>query len=310
MALPNLFVVGAPKCGTTSLHRYLGQHPDIAMSAVKEPKFFLADGVRPRHRGPGDERACRAYVVDRDAYEALFTYPHGPHTYAGESTPYYLWDHLAAGRIHALVPDSRLVAVLREPTMRAYSNWADLREQGREKLDFTSALAAEAERHELDWEPFWQYRDLGLYGEQLTRLYTVFPRHQVKVLLAEDLADDPDVAVAGVFSFLGLDPLGSPLEVTRLNQTMYKPVDRRSRALETLFEQGQRARPLVPRPVRRLARRAVRRGLRSQATAGTHGVRVRREYGDLFAADRPVLEGLGIDVAVWDEPLSAGGPEA
>ncbi len=189
------------------------------------------------------------------------------------------------------MPDARLVAVLREPTMRAYSNWADLREQGREKLDFASALAAEAERRELDWEPFWQYRDLGLYGEQLTRLFEVFPPSWVKVLLAEDLAEDADAAVAGVFSFLGLDPLGAPLEMIRLNQTMYKPVDRRSRALEVLFEQGQRARPLAPRPVRRLAREAVRRGMRSQATAGTHGVRVRREYGDLFAADRAVRRG-------------------
>ncbi len=55
--LPNLFVVGAPKSGTTALHRYLDQHPQVAMSAVKEPKFFLADGRAPAHRGPGDERA-------------------------------------------------------------------------------------------------------------------------------------------------------------------------------------------------------------------------------------------------------------
>ena len=56
MPLPNLFVIGAPKCGTTSLHRYLDQHPRISMSAVKEPKFFLAQGSRPHHHGPGDER--------------------------------------------------------------------------------------------------------------------------------------------------------------------------------------------------------------------------------------------------------------
>jgi len=306
VTLPNLFVVGAPKCGTTSLHRYLGQHPMIAMSAVKEPKFFLADGTRPRHRGPGDERACRAYVVDRDAYEALFAYPRGDPSYAGESSPYYLWSPDAAARIRALVPDARLVAILREPTMRAYSNWSDLREQGREKLDFASALAAEEERRKLDWEPFWFYRDLGLYGAQLTRLFDVFPRAQVKVVLTEDLTADPEGTVGDVFSFLGLEPLPTPLDDVRLNQTMYKPVDRRSRILEAMLEHGQRARPVVPRFVRRVAREAVRRGLRSQATAGSHGVRVRREYGDLFAADRHVLAGLGLDVARWDAADHAG----
>jgi hypothetical protein len=298
--LPNLFVIGAPKCGTTSLHRYLAQHPRISMSAVKEPKFFLADGVRPHHAGPGDERATRAYVVDRDAYEALFAYPPGPGGYAGESSPYYLWDPGAAPKIRALVPDARLVAVLREPTLRAFSNWSDLREQHREKLDFASAMSAEEERRQMNWEPFWLYRQLGLYGDQLARLFTVFPREQVKVLLAEDLADAPDRTVEEVFAFLGLEPLAGPLEDERLNQTMYTPVDRKSRVLETLLDRGQRARPVVPRRVRRLAREAVRRRLRSQATSGSHGARLRHEYVEAFAEDRRVLEALGIHVAHWD----------
>jgi hypothetical protein len=306
VALPNLFVIGAPKCGTTSLHGYLAQHPRIAMSAVKEPKFFLADGTRPHHRGPGDDRADRAYVVDRAAYEALFTYPPGPGGYAGESSPYYLWDHHAATRLRELVPEARLVAVLREPTLRAYSNWADLREQGREKLDFASAMSAEEERRQLDWEPFWFYRDLGLYGRQLRTLFSVFDRAQVKVLLAEDLADAPDRSVGEVFSFLGLEPLAGPLEDARLNQTMYKPVDVKSRMLESLFERGQRARPVVPRPLRRLGREVVRRGLRSQATSGSHGHRLRHEYLEVFVEDRRVLESLGIDVTRWDGRDEAG----
>ena len=298
MALPNLFVVGAPKCGTTSLHRYLGQHPRIAMSKVKEPKFFLTDGARPRFRGPGDERAGRAYVIDRHAYEALFDQP-GPGGYAGESSPYYLWDPSAAPRIRALVPDARLVAALREPTARAYSNWSDLREQGREKLDFASALAAEAERQELGWEPFWAYRSLGLYGEQLARLFEVFPPAQVKVILAEDLAESPDRVLGDLFAFLGLDPRPGPLAEERRNQTMYGPVDRRSRVVETLFDQGQRLRPVVPPPLRKVGRALVQRRLRSQATAGGHGARLRSRFGDLFAEDRRRLEDLGIDVARW-----------
>ena len=272
------------------------------MSAVKEPKFFLVDGSRPRYHGPGDERACRAYVVERASYEALFSYPPEPGGYAGESSPYYLWDPEAAPRIRALVPDARLVVVLREPTLRAYSNWADLREQGREKLDFASAIAAEAQRREMDWEPFWLYRALGLYGQQLTRLFTVFPRRQVTIILAENLARDPDATVGTVVASLGLEPLSAPLEDRRLNQTMYTPVDRKSRAVEAVLERGRFARSVVPPPVRRLAREVVRRSLRSQATEGSHRMRLSQEYGELFSQDRQVLEGLGLDVSLWDQP--------
>lgn len=302
--LPNLFVIGAPKCGTTALHRYLDMHPRIAMSAVKEPKFFLTDGTRPRHRGPGDERACRRYVVDRDAYEALFELPAGAGSYAGESSPYYLWDPAAAPRIKALVPDARLVALVREPTMRAFSNWADLREQGREKLDFASALAAEEERRHLDWEPFWLYRSLSLYGEQLTRLYTVFPRRQVTVVRAEDLAADPDAVLATVFSFLGLEPLSEPIPTARRNETMYIPVNAWGRAVDHTFLRGQRLRPVVPRPVRRLGRALVTRTLRLQATSGSHAGRLRRDYAHLFADDRRLLDALGIDTAGWEDGKS------
>jgi hypothetical protein len=87
---------------------------------------------------------------------------------------------------------------------------------------------------------------------------------------------------------------------------MYKPVDRKSRLLEALFERGQRARPLVPPSVRRLAREAVRRRLRSQATSGSHGSRLRHEYVEAFTDDRRVLEGLGIDVTRWAQQGDAG----
>ena len=304
MPLPNLFVIGAPKCGTTSLHRYLDQHPRISMAAVKEPKFFLATG---RARPPRSRRTSAPIGPTSSiaAYERLFTYPPGPGRTRGVLSLLSVATRRRPG-IRELVPDARLVAILREPTLRAYSNWADLREQGREKLDFASAMAAEQEREQLDWEPFWFYRQLGLYGEQLARLFTVFPREQVWVLLADDLAAAPDRAVGEVFAFLGLEPLGRPLEDERLNQTMYRPVDRKSRILETLLERGQRARAGGPAPGPpgrpdscagdcAPRRRAVPR-LASAA-------RVRRD----LAADRQVLEHLGIDVSRWDSSGSEDG---
>ena len=135
----------------------------------------------------------------------------------------------------------------------------------------------------------------------------MFPRAQVKVLLAEDLAEAPDRTVEEVFAFLGVEPLSGALEEARLNQTMYRPVDRKTRFLEALLDKGQRARPMVPRALRRVGREAVRSRLRSQATSGSHGSRLRHAYVDVFAEDRRVLEGLGVDVSRWDrsDPASA-----
>src|SRR5580693_5805887 len=104
MALPDFFVAGAPKAGTTALHAALAQHPALFLSAVKEPKFFLTDGPPPVQGGPGDARTYREHVWRREDYEALFSdAPAG--ALRGESTPFYLYSHGAQQRIRALIPD-------------------------------------------------------------------------------------------------------------------------------------------------------------------------------------------------------------
>src|SRR4051794_23076721 len=108
MPLPDFLVIGAPKAGTTALHAALTRHPGLYLSPVKEPKFFLCDGERPRraeHRGPGDAHSRREWVWHRDRYEALFAEaPAG--ALRGESTPFYLWDRAAHERIARTVPEA------------------------------------------------------------------------------------------------------------------------------------------------------------------------------------------------------------
>ena len=101
MALPDFFVAGAPKAGTTAVHAALARHPSLYMSAVKEPKFFLTDGPPPTRGGPGDVQTYREHVWRRDQYEALFD-PAPPGTLRGESTPFYLYNRDAQRRIRAL----------------------------------------------------------------------------------------------------------------------------------------------------------------------------------------------------------------
>src|SRR5215469_12290659 len=167
MALPDFFVAGAPKAGTTALHAALARHPSLHLSAVKEPKFFLTDGPPPAQGGPGDARTYREHVWRRADYEALFdTAPAG--TLRGESTPFYLYNFAAQQRIRALIPAARLIAVLRDPVERAHSNWAHLWSAGLEPIgDFVLACAEEPRRIEAGWASFWHYTALGQYGEQL-----------------------------------------------------------------------------------------------------------------------------------------------
>ncbi len=205
MALPDFLLVGAPKAGTTALHVALARHPQLHLSPVKEPKFFLTDGGPPRGPGgPGDAQTFRDYVWRREDYEALFD-ARPPGTLAGESTTLYLRDPAAHERIAATVPAARLVAVIRDPVDRAHSNWTHLRSSGLEpEADFLRACELEESRIARGWGPFWRYVDLGRYGAQLAHLFSVFPAEQVLVVLYRDLRRDPVATLDRICAFLGV----------------------------------------------------------------------------------------------------------
>jgi len=206
MAGPDFFIIGAPKAGTTALHAALARHPDLYLSPVKEPKYFMCDGPPPRrqHRGPGDAHSRNEWIWRREQYEALFGAA-PPGVPRGESTPFYLYDRRAQRRIRRDVPHARLVAILRDPVDRAYSNWMHLRSDGLEpEADFLAALRLEPHRKRTGYAPFWHYRGLGLYGEQLEHLFGLFPREQVHVLRYRDLVDRPQGALDDVCAFLGV----------------------------------------------------------------------------------------------------------
>src|SRR5260370_27504415 len=121
MALPDFFVAGAPKAGTTAVHAALARHPSLYMSAVKEPKFFLTDGPPPTRGGPGDMQTYREHVWPRDEYEALFD-PAPSGNLCGESTPLFLSNPDAQRRIRAPLPTARLIVIPPQPAARTRSN--------------------------------------------------------------------------------------------------------------------------------------------------------------------------------------------
>jgi hypothetical protein len=245
VALPDFFIAGVPKAGTTALHSALARHPALYMSPVKEPKFFLTDGPPPAEGGPGDAKTYREHIWKRADYEALFDHaPAG--ALKGESTPFYLYNRDAQRRIKALIPDARLIIVLRDPIERAHSNWTHLWSAGLDPIaDFVQACDREATRAAAGWAEFWRYVDLGTYGKQLEHLYSLFPREHVLVFRYRSLITDPAHSLDQVCTFLGVQ--ASVLtELPRENVTAHPHPSRKYQAVATARRASAAISALLP----------------------------------------------------------------
>jgi len=203
--LPDFLIIGAAKSGTTSLFYQLRDHPEIFCPPVKELNFFSQgdEGLRPGS-GPGDPQAT-IWVDSVDSYVGQFQEKQ-EHQVAGEASVSYLYSPVSARNIKQIVPNARLIMVLRDPVERAWSNYCHMVRDGRESLDFKEALSQEDERIEADWEFSWHYKNLGLYGGQLSRFLDHFPRERLKVFLFRELKADTAGVVQRIFRFLGVDP--------------------------------------------------------------------------------------------------------
>jgi Sulfotransferase family len=308
MALPDFLVIGAPKAGTTALHAALARHPALYMSPIKEPKFFLSDGPPPTRGGPGDALTYREHVWQRADYEALFdAAPAG--ALRGEATPLYMHDRAAMRRIHDLIPETRLIAVLRDPVERAHSNWTHLWSAGLEPIgDFVQACAEEPRRVEAGWASFWHYTGLGRYGEQLDYVFSLFPREQVHVVRYRHLVDQPTATIDGICAFLGVEP-GVVGEVPRQNVTAHPEATLAHRAVARALRVGAAAGRFLPGAgsgavTGRLERFLQRNSRERQPLSWDQ----RQELIPRFESDLKLLENvLGEDFSDWRLPRDRSG---
>ena len=201
--LPDFLILGAQKAGTTALYAYLRRHPDITGPSWKEVSYF------DRHyaRGPSWYRGNFPNLL-RSRGELV-----------GEASPSYLFHPLGPERVKELVPEARLIALVRNPVDRALSHYNHELALGRESLSFEEALAAEEERLDGEVErlcadpryfsrAWWShtYKARGRYAEQLERWLEAFPREQLLILPSEELLAEPEQAHARVLEFLGAAP--------------------------------------------------------------------------------------------------------
>lgn len=208
MTLPNFFIIGAAKSGTSSLYKYLKQHPEIYMSPIKEPHFFSFDSESKLTKGPGDP--IPKAITDFETYQALYEGVRDEKA-VGEASTSYLYRPEAAQRIHDLLPEAKLIAILRNPAERAFSAYMHVLRDGRETADsFAEALKLEEARKKKHWEPIWHFTSVGLYYEQLTRYYNLYERSQIKVFLYEELLHHQQALLKETFYFLGVNPNFAP----------------------------------------------------------------------------------------------------
>jgi hypothetical protein len=209
--LPDFIIIGAQKSGTSSLYRYLAQHPQVRESTVKEVHYF--DG--------GLEDGIDTYALGPRWYKAHFPLASemAPGQVAYEASPLYLLHPLAAARIAGLMPQAKLVAILRNPTDRALSHYFhnvrnNPKRRFQEDLGPGEAMAAEDGRlaqvlargdYKSEAYRAYTYKARGRYLEQLERYQAHFPTENLLVLRAEDLFEDPAGLMGGLCDFLGLD---------------------------------------------------------------------------------------------------------
>lgn len=183
---PDFIIIGAGKCGTTSLHRYINEHPDIYLCPIKETYFFIEESIRRKRKSFGA-------ISDPKDYYALFENAPEKSVIGEISTNYYAYP-ASAKIIHDALPHTKIIAILRDPANRAFSSYQMRVRGGHEKREFDSIIA-EDNRHVIR----------GFYYRQLLPYFELFDREQIKILFFEDLCRDSVKFVQDLFEYLGVD---------------------------------------------------------------------------------------------------------
>ncbi|MET3698879.1 sulfotransferase domain-containing protein [Bacillus oleivorans] len=200
--VPDFLIIGAQKCGTTSLYNYLIQHPQIIPAQTKEIHFFDI------HFNKGWEWYCRQFPLALKPKENGIT---------GEASPYYIFHPHAPNRIFDLMPKVKLIILLRNPVDRAYSHYHLIGRMGKETLSFKAAIQKEESRlkpelkrmlenenyHSTTYQ-YYSYLARGRYVEQLKTWMNLFPKEQFLIIQSEEFYCNPANTFQRVLEFLGL----------------------------------------------------------------------------------------------------------
>ena len=297
-AAPNMFVLGAPKCGTHTLHYDLGQHPEIFMTVVKEARFFNID----RHYAEGFAQYLSTHFSNT-----------GDCPIRGEASPGYLRHHdkvIARMKAHLDPAGLKFIVILRDPVARAWSHYLHNRRTGHEDLPFPAALEQEAHRAQERPDAWLGYVRDGLYGEQLARWFDGFPRESFFVAFTDELAANQADLLARLCTFLGVD---SSFAFTKEAQVgaFTEPRFRFVRdALRKQWAGKGLLKAVLPGDMRRGLRHQVERANETPSKAPQLDPATAEQLRATFREDVERLEAiLGLDLARWKPPDAAAVPK-
>jgi hypothetical protein len=214
--IPDFLIIGAGKCGTTSLFMYLKQHPDIFIPSVKEPNFYGYENKSPKDFGEGLASATHFHesVTSFPAYINLFK-DALPSQIKGEMSNTYMYHDQAPERIKHYNPDMKLIAILRQPAGRLYSRFLHLAREGR----LPSGSFSDCVNKDSIW---WTRNDLikeGFYYKNLRRYFDLFPPENIRIYLYEELNEQAPAVLRDIFQFLAVNANFEPDLGTRFNQS-------------------------------------------------------------------------------------------
>jgi hypothetical protein len=228
----SFLIAGTQKGGTSALHSYLRAHPQVCMPRRKEVHFFDKD------------RFFANGTPDYSTYHARFN-PSSPNQLLGEATPIYMYWEPAPGRIRDYNPEMKFIISLRNPILRAFSNWNMERSRGNEPLSFWDALQMEAPRRASGARRelrLHSYIARGFYAAQLRHLWSYFPKSQTHVLRQDQLYKDPLDVLNDVCAFLDINPFKAVREQIVFSEPYVTSISHREwRHLAELFEPDIRA---------------------------------------------------------------------
>lgn len=292
---PNVYVVGAGKAGTTALYYYFEKHPEVFVPSVKELNFMALDG-QPTFPDRGSVRVNERSIWKEEDYLSLFA-DWDDEKIACDCSPSYLYYPKAAEEIARRRPDAKIVILLRQPVLRAYSSYLHCKKSGSEDSEsFEKALENE-ERYRKDG--YWfhsHYLSASDYLPQLKRYFDLFPADQIHVIEYQEFDRDQSRTLNALYRFLGIAPNADEkrLEANRsgeVKSTLLANLVFRSTRLRQLL------RPLVPRSYRRVIMNAFQRlTLSKQSISGSTFKRLNKQFSSDF---EEISTLTGIDTSSW-----------
>lgn len=291
MTLPNFLIIGAPRCATTSLYHYLGSHPEIFMSPIKEPRYFIYADI------PTDIQA----ITSLEDYKKLFSGVENERM-IGEATPTYIGRPNVPQKIKALIPDCKMIVTLRNPVERTISHYKLRVNEGKENRSLDEVIAHETQFLPIINAPLDTYAiTFSFYHAHLSRFLEVFPREQLHIELLDDFTRDTQSVLKRIYEFLGVSTDYLPEATNIYNKHQGSRSKTVSRVISEDSPLKRFLQNALPTPLKIMIRNTIHRLNAKNVEIVIHEETL-KELHKLFREDTLKLQDLlGRDLSHWLE---------